>query len=154
MALAQTAYEGECNNLVYLADHPGLGVLDGTRVLSQKLRDEVHAQAVRFQTEKDTAAQGELMIESPYFIPNKDMYGVVADLKSANIKLHVMTNSLNSTDAFYTVASFNQRIVPLLQRGVEVSIYDGSPASNLFIAEPRSQTADWGTHSKRGVMGN
>ncbi len=154
LALRESAFEGECNNLVYAADYPGVGRCDKTRVVTKVLDEEVRRVGETFTKDKDTAVQSLLVIESPYFIPNSQMAAVTSFLNTNNIKLSVMTNSLNSTDAFYTVAAFDQRIVPLLRAGIAVSIYDGSSESNRYTAEPRSQMADWGTHSKRAVMGN
>lgn len=96
----------------------------------------------------------EMLLETPYFIPNSNMGTLVHFLNEKNVKLSVLTNSLSSTDAFYTVAAFDQRIKPLLRSGINVSIYDGSSSSNVYTAEVKSQQARWGTHAKRAVIGN
>jgi putative cardiolipin synthase len=102
----------------------------------------------------DTAAPNMMLLETPYLIPNQTLIDVTNYLKENNVQLNIMTNSLSSTDAFYTVAALHQRVSSILKNGVQVSVYDGSPTSNLFTAEPISQTANWGTHAKRAVIGN
>jgi putative cardiolipin synthase len=151
-ALEQVSYDGICNNLIYAADHPGIGSRDNTRVLTNALISEVKLAAENLKSNQ--AVPNKMLLESPYFIHNETLIGLVDDLKANNVGLEVMTNSLASTDAFYTVAASSQRIAPILANGAKISIYGGSSAANKFTAEPLSQKATWGTHAKRAVIGN
>lgn len=133
----------ECSDVQFITDHPGSGV---ERRLVYRAINELAREA------KQT-----IRIETPYFILRKDGLEDLRRLGQRGIRLDVLTNSLYSTDAYYTVAA----LLPLLNdlkklpgmnlyayKGRELVQQNGSP-------ELSGKTSiRWGVHAKRAIIDN
>jgi len=78
----------------------------------------------------DTAAavQSELLIVSPYFIPGDDGMRLIKDLRARNVRVRVLTNSLESSDELWPLmayAGYARYRLPLLKAGV--GLYEVRP---------------------------
>jgi len=71
--------------------------------------------------------QAELLIVSPYFVPNADLHNHVGTLRERGVRIAVLTNSLASTDAPAAHAGYANHRVALLREGVE--LYEVRPES-------------------------
>ena len=128
-----------CNDMIYAADFPGMG--EKTRVLRGQLAEEAKL------------ATKEVDIESPYFIINKkEISSVLQSLLDRNVKINVLTNSLYSTDAFYTQAVFDTHIKVWTQAGINVWMHSGERDPQTYPVVGEAEKARWGTHSKRAVI--
>ncbi len=77
------------------------------------------------------AARSELLIVSPYLVPGEDGMRLLTGLRARNVRVRVLTNSLQSTDAPITFAAYDRYRVPMLQAGVE--LYEVRPE----LGEPK-----------------
>jgi len=124
-----------CNDIQFVTDYPGSGVE----------RRKVYQEITRLAQE----AKQQILIESPYLVLREDGTAVLQSLAQRGVKLQFLTNSLFSTDAFYTVASLARGLDQLQLPQLEVWAYGGEPlaGSARAPASPR-----WGVHAKRAVF--
>lgn len=125
-----------CPDIHFVTDHPGSGVE----------RRKVFTELTRLAQE----ARQQILIESPYLVLREDGTDVLQTLAQRGVQLTFLTNSLTSTDAFYTVASLANGL-EALQRlpGLQVWAYGGQPLAGS--ARPPA-SARWGVHAKRAVF--
>lgn len=124
-----------CNDLHYVTDYPGAGVE----------RRRVYWALADLAGE----ARSEILLESPYFVLRGEGAALVRGLLDRGVRMQVLTNSLRSTDAFYTVAALLPSLRSLSHPGFTLWAYRGEPLRGKAGA-PRSQR--WGVHAKRGVF--
>lgn len=124
-----------CNDLHFVTDYPGSGVE----------RRRVYQELTRLSQE----AQTQIVVESPYLVLRDDGVALLAALAQRGVKLQFLTNSLHSTDAFYTVASLSNALDRLKLPGTEVWAYQGLPLAGGVRA---SASPRWGVHAKRAVF--
>lgn len=125
-----------CNDLHFVTDYPGSGV--------EKRR--VYPALAALAGE----AKSEILLESPYFVLQGDGAVLVRGLLDRGVRVQVLTNSLRSTDAFYTVGALLPSLGSLTHAGFRLWAYRGDPLPRGSGPEPRSQL--WGVHAKRGVF--
>ena len=124
-----------CHDTHFVTDYPGSGVE----------RRKVYPELTRLAQE----ARQQILIESPYLVLLDDGRAVLQALADRGVKLQFLTNSLYSTDAFYTVASLAKGLDQLQLPGLEVWAYGGQPLAGSDRA-PASHR--WGVHAKRAVF--
>ncbi len=66
------------------------------------------------------AVQSELLMMTPFFIPGKDGMQLFKDLRQRNVRVRVLTNSLESTPELMAHSGYMHYRLPLLQQGVEL----------------------------------
>ena len=96
-------------------------------------------------------AKHEAVVESPYLVIKSGGYAVLEDLHKRGVNVRVLTNSLASTDASYSVAALYPWLGSLADTGLTLSAYRRSAAAVAGHESPR-RDARWGVHSKRGVI--
>ncbi len=126
-----------CPDLHFITDYPGAGVE----------RRRVFNAVAKLVDEADEA----IFVETPYLVLRSDGAEVMRAVTRRGAKLTFLTNSLYSTDAFYTVANLADSLEMLKLPGVEVWAYKGQPLRGS-ARPPASQR--WGVHSKRAVVDN
>lgn len=99
------------------------------------------------------AVQSELLMVTPYLIPGNEGMQIFKDLRQRNVRVRVLTNSLESSTALSLLAqaSYMHYRVPLLESGVE--LYE--IRSLLGNARGSGQTAAisrYGNYSLHGKM--
>ncbi|UYL09722.1 phospholipase D family protein [Bdellovibrio sp. SKB1291214] len=129
---------GVCNDMIFAADFPGMG--EKTRVLRKQLAVEANL------------AEKKIYIESPYFVVKKEISTILDDLLRRDVEINVISNSLYSTDAFYTQAIFDTRIRRWTELGVNVWMHKGTIDPKIYPVIPDARPSRWGTHSKRAVI--
>lgn len=91
------------------------------------------------------AAQREVLILSPYFVPHDAGVQMLGDLARRGVRVAVVTNSMASTDAVAVQAGYSPYRTPLLENGVE--LYEFRPlqreAPRLFVGS--------GSHSRASL---
>jgi putative cardiolipin synthase len=127
----------ECRDLRFVTDFPNQG--EASRNVFNAIVEELGR------------AKHEAVVESPYFVIKSGGYAVLKDLHKRGVNVRVLTNSLASTDASYSVAALYPWLGSLADTGLTLSAYGGAPlpsqGTNLRGGTPR-----WGVHSKRGVI--
>jgi putative cardiolipin synthase len=66
------------------------------------------------------ATQSELLMVTPYFIPAADELQLLRDLRQRQVRVGILTNSLEATPGLLAQSGYLQFRVPLLQEGVEL----------------------------------
>lgn len=124
-----------CNDMHFVTDYPGSGVE----------RRKVFLEL----TELSREARQQILVESPYLVLRDDGLAVLQQVAQRGVKLQILTNSLYSTDAFYTVASLANSLDRLRLPKLEVWAYGGQALAGSArpAASPR-----WGVHAKRAVF--
>lgn len=142
--LDKTVIEGSCQNLFFVSEYPDLG------------RENIKkGRLVQFDINKRIKkSQNEIIIDSPYFIVNNSLKGALKEALLDGKKISVLTNSLNSTDAPYVYAAFDNEIGKWIDRGLRAYIYKGVKPSNYNIIPSYSSKARFGVHSKTLIFDN
>lgn len=81
---------------------------NSTKILAEQLKDEV------------SVLQKELLIISPYFVPDQVLLDSLAGLRKKNVRIIILTNSLASTDVSAVHAGYQKHRKTLLRMGVEL----------------------------------
>jgi putative cardiolipin synthase len=67
-----------------------------------------------------SAVQTELLMVTPYFIPADEEMQVLKDLRQRNVRVRILTNSLESSTESAAQSGYRRYRVPLLEEGVEL----------------------------------
>ena len=124
-----------CNDTQFVTDYPGSGVE----------RRKVFLAIAKLALE----ARREITVESPYLVLREDGARVVGMVAQKGVHVRFLTNSLHSTDAFYTVARLSDGLDALRMPHVEVWAYKGAP---LAASARAPASGRWGVHAKRAVF--
>jgi len=127
-----------CTDTVFAADMPGIG--KERRVLFDEIQEQM----------KDVRKT--VSIESPYFVTTTNGMDIIRSYLKKGIDIRVYTNSLNSTDAIYTTATFYPRVGSLIQDGLKVFIYQGMSLPGQDYLSDTMKNARWGIHAKSAVL--
>lgn len=127
----------ECRRLTFVTDFPDKG--EGNRrvfaMISELLED----------------ARKEIWVETPYFVIKEGGYALLERARDKGVRIKALTNSLYSTDAYYTVAALHPDIDWIARTGIDLYAYDGTePPSAVTL--PGRGSKRWGIHSKRAVI--
>jgi putative cardiolipin synthase len=93
-------------------DSPEKAKVESGEQAGKLLRDRVERAA--------EAVRSELMVASPYLVPGDDGLRLLTGLRARNVRVRVLTNSLQSTDAPITFAAYGRYRVPMLEAGIEL----------------------------------
>ncbi len=85
--------------------------------------------------------KSELILVSPYFVPNKTVIDIIGMLHSTGIKVRITTNSLASTDVISVYSGYARYRKTLLQKGVE-------------LYEMRADPEEIGKETRSKIMGS
>jgi putative cardiolipin synthase len=66
------------------------------------------------------AVQSELLMVTPYFIPGQEGMQLFRDLRQRNVRVRVLTNSLESNTVIAAQAGYMRYRLPLLEQGAEL----------------------------------
>lgn len=133
----------KCSKMSYITDRPGakwlkqykLHFYKKYRILDQVLLDRLS---------KGT----DVWLESTYFILNNRWERTVTDLLKNKVPVRIVTNSLNSTDAFYVSALFYHDVFKYIDQGLEVHQSHSRFDDYSAVVEPEVAKARWGIHAK------
>jgi putative cardiolipin synthase len=67
------------------------------------------------------AVQSELILVTPYFIPARDEMQLLQNLRKKQLRVRLLTNSLESAPDVFSQSGYRKFRAPLLQSGVEVN---------------------------------
>lgn len=136
-SIAALNYQSTCSDITYATDFPGVSVANR----------RVFAELSKFLE----AADSEIVGETPYFVLRSDGLELLESTFANGVKTTILTNSLESTDAFYTVSALALNLKQIESAGIELQVYDGSPPKDVpSLSE--SVSSLWGVHAKRAVV--
>lgn len=90
---------------------------DKKKVDQGKMAGKLMRQAV---TKATMAVQSELLMITPYLIPGREGMQLFKDLRQRNVRVRVLTNSLESSTVLLAQSGYMSYRVPLLKQGVEL----------------------------------
>lgn len=127
----------DCSDVDFVTDSPGV--------------DVSNRHIYRYLEEKLKKANQSLVVESPYFVLREDGLNLINELSDRKIVQTYLTNSLFSTDAFYTISAMIPVLKDLKKSNVRVLLYSGE---DLYKKKKRPYAVSkrWGLHAKRAVI--
>lgn len=136
-SIAALNYQSTCGDITYATDFPGVSVKNR----------RVFTELSKFLE----AAGSEVVGETPYFVLRPDGLELLKSTVANGVKTTILTNSLESTDAFYTVSALALTLKQIESAGIDLRVYKGiGPQSVPSLAENVSNK--WGVHAKRAVV--
>jgi putative cardiolipin synthase len=135
-------YSGVCDQLEFHSEYPNIGTKNrkNDRVVKHEVFDRINN------------AQESVMIDSPYFIVNGELQTSLEKALSKNVKIKLLTNSLNSTDAIYVYTVFDTIIPEWLDKGLDSYIFKGHRPESYEVLEDQAGEARFGVHAKTFVI--
>jgi putative cardiolipin synthase len=96
------------------------------------------------------AAHSELLMITPYFVPTPKEAQVLKDLRQKNVRIGILTNSLESTTEVSAHAGYQRHRLEMLQAGVELHEVRASPETSRGSGQPvaLSRHGNYGLHAK------
>ena len=122
-----------CNDLAYVTDNPGVFV---------KNRQVYKRMELILKEANET-----IIAESPYLILRKDGLDLIHSLTKRGVSLEILTNSLKSTDAYYTVGALSLNLGQI--KDTKTKLFAFKETTSPY---PFSKKTKYGLHSKRGVI--
>lgn len=132
-----------CDDITFVSDVPGIGMWAIDKKYKM-VREEVF--------NRINATKEHLVIDSPYFIMNDEITGILKDLLDRNVEIDLLTNSLHSTDAIYVSSVFNDRVGGWIKKGLRPTVYSGNIMPGHKVLSDGIHNSRWGTHSKSFVF--
>lgn len=136
--LYKASFSGSCNDISFVSDHPGSSV--------------AQRQVYKSLLEEARTAKKSVMVESPYFVLKTDGLEAIKNITDRGVTFKVLTNSLKSTDAYYTVSALFANIKNLSFSDIELWAYQGQRRDAADLLVDRKVSERWGLHAKRGVI--
>lgn len=135
-------YSGVCNQMEFHSEYPSIGTKNrkNDRVVKHEVFDRINN------------AKESIMIDSPYFIVNGELETSLERALNNNVKVKLLTNSLNSTDAIYVYTVFDTIIPEWLGKGLDSYIFKGHRPESYEILEDQAGVARFGIHAKTFVI--
>lgn len=134
---AASARTHQCNDLAFVTDYSGMSAYNR----------QVFKRLVEFLSE----AKNELVGESPYFVLRQDGLDLLNQLSARGVSQTYLTNSLASTDAWYTSSAMTFSFSGLRAANVDMRLFEGKQPDSAFII-PNQGSHRWGVHAKRAVI--
>jgi putative cardiolipin synthase len=124
---------------------------DKKDVAQRKKRGHLMAPEV---TQAMHAADNELLIVTPYFVPSESEIELLADLRQRKTKVRILSNSLESAPTLSAQSGYNKFRVRLLESGAQLYEVRARLSSNRGSGQTRaiSRYGTYGLHAKLYVM--
>lgn len=126
-----------CSDVTFVTDFPGVA--------------EANRRVFQVLSELFLQAKGRIIGESPYVIIGPGGVELLQELHASGVHATILTNSLRSTDAFYTISALYDSLSTLARTGLELRAYDGT-AAHTPVEIPIEINNRWGLHAKRAVI--
>ncbi len=137
---SKLSYENkfECQDITFITDSPG--VLVSNRQVYRRLEKLVQT------------AKNEFIVESPYLVLRTDGANLIKSAIDNGVEFSVLTNSLYSTDAYYTAAALALNLRTIHDLGLKTFVYNGTNSYDSYKLLNSNEHSKWGVHSKRAVI--
>jgi len=100
------------------------------------------------------AVQSELLMVTPYFIPGDEGMRLFADLRKRNVRVRVLTNSVETAAVLVAQSGYMHYRLPLLEEGVEIYEMRALPGNARGSGETAKMTryGNYSLHAKLFVL--
>lgn len=134
-------YQGTCENMGFHSEYPIVG------------KDNRSGRIIKHEiSERIKNAHDSILFDSPYFIVNEESGAALDSALSRNVKITLLTNSLNSTDAIYVYDVFDSIIKKWIEKGMESYIFKGDIPLNYQTYTSEIAKSRFGIHAKSFVF--
>lgn len=99
-------------------------------------------------------ATEEVIIDSPYFISNKEFSTAFSDILSKGVEVKLLTNSLNSTDVPIGAAAFDREAMKWIKKGMKPYVYKGGRPKDYAIMPSFNENSRFAVHAKTLIFDN
>lgn len=142
--ILQNEYKGTCQSMIFNSEYGDIGTENrkSNRIIKHDLLKRI------------TGAQKSVLIDSPYFIVNKELAEALDTALNKKTDVRVLTNGLNSTDAIYVYAVFDSIIKDWINKGLSSYIFKGYRPDSYQVIERHAGKARFGVHAKTFVFDN
>lgn len=127
-----------CQDIAYTTDFPG--VLVQNRQVYRRIEEML-------SEVKET-----VYVESPYLVLRSEGRGLIENVIKKGVKFSILTNSLYSTDAYYTVSALALTLDDIDRLGLDLYLYQGDAPRQRDDLSSEARKSRWGIHSKRAVL--
>jgi cardiolipin synthase C len=110
------------------------------------------AQLIETLGEMTVNTRHELLISTPYFIPDEDFYRDMPDLIARGVRLVVLTNSLASTNHPIVHSGYKKHRKKVIEMGVEIFEMRHDASARGKFDTPPVQSKAFGLHAKYIVI--
>lgn len=124
----------KCSNMDFVTDSPGV--------------EAQNRKVFKYISKRLENVNESIDVESPYFVLREDGLNLMKALTKKGIKQTYLTNSLFSTDAYYTVSTIVGELSAIKSTNAQVMLYNGS----LLNQQKETKINRWGLHAKRAVL--
>ncbi|MCP4911598.1 MAG: phosphatidylserine/phosphatidylglycerophosphate/cardiolipin synthase family protein [Oligoflexia bacterium] len=126
-------FQTTCDDISYITDNPG--VFTSNRQVYKRLELIL------------SKAKKSIVAESPYLVLRKDGLNLMKKLTNNGADLSILTNSLKSTDAYYTVSALSLSLSDIKETKARLFVFNESKSPYSF-----SKNTRYGLHAKRAVV--
>ncbi len=134
-------YSGVCENVSFNSEYPIIGKKNRSeRIIKHDISNRI------------INAKESVLIDTPYFIINDESEASLKNASNKNVRVTLLTNSLNSTDHFYVYSAFDTIIKHWINKGIETYIYKGFVPENYTTMTDKISHARFGLHAKSFVF--
>lgn len=136
-----------CKQMTYVTDRPGAKWLKQYKrqfYKTYRILDQVYLDKIK--------NSNDLWLESTYFIMNDRWSDVIDSVMKKKVPVRLLTNSLNSTDAFYVSALFYHDVFNWIEKGMDVFQTHSRFDSYSPVVEEEVGKARWGIHAKSAIF--
>lgn len=141
--LLEKEYRGTCDNISYRSEYPIVGKKNrNQRIIIHDISNRI------------ANANESVLFDSPYFIDNDESKLALETALAKNTKVTLLTNSLNSTDAIYVYAVFDNIIKNWISKGLETYIFKGELPNSYLGGQEHISKRRFGIHAKSFVFDN
>lgn len=136
-------FHGNCESMSFHSEYPGVGGRnrDG-RIIKYDVSNRIKN------------AKESILFDSPYFIVDDESKVALETALGNDVKIRLLTNSLNSTDAVFVYAAFDHAVKNWIAKGLMPYIYKGNIPENYATYTDEIKQARFGVHAKTFVFDN
>lgn len=125
-------------------------VIDDVKFMSHGAEDLVSKETAYLNEDLLKAvadAKEEVNIISPYLMPTPNLMKVFKDLRAKNVRIRIITNSMNSTDNLFAQAGYRELKPQLIAMGLEIFEYNGPDTIHAKTAVVDNRVVLIGTYN-------
>ncbi len=132
----------------------GSSVLYGIEFLGnvKQLNQRMHNKLIESLDELTLDAQQEILVSTPYFIPDDEFYKTVPALLSRGVKAVILTNSLGSTNHPIVHSAYKKHRKRVIELGVQLFEMRYDAAAREDYDTPPVESKAFGLHAKAIIV--
>lgn len=136
-------YSGSCDDMTFNSEYPIIGKKNRSmRIIKHSISDRIKN------------AKESILFDSPYFIVDSESSDALDEALKDKVKVRLLTNSLNSTDAIYVYDTFDTIVKNWIKKGLDPYIFKGDLPETYTTINDDISKARFGIHAKTFVFDN